>query len=110
MQLPQAFASQQAPGQDGSGLEPDDITVVKVQQSLADPDIERVQVRQFVLSMGPYGKGWKVCTHTRLYFSLPKLQRCGRFTCVWRSAFSGSCCFTKLLQQLRYCLDIETVI
>lgn len=43
-QLPQAFGSRQA--QKPSSQEPDEITVVKVQQSLANPDIERVQVRR----------------------------------------------------------------
>ncbi len=42
VQLPQAFASKQAQGH--SSQEPDGITVVKVEQSLANPNIERVQV------------------------------------------------------------------
>ena len=42
VQLPQSLASRQR----HSSQEPDDITVVKVEQSLTNPNIERVQVSQ----------------------------------------------------------------
>ena len=47
-QLPQAFGSQQAQRSSSEG--PDEITVVKVQHSLADPDVQRVQVSSYSLS------------------------------------------------------------